>query len=172
MSEQRRKPGTASKALIVVALAVVVVAALVAKNISKEDTGTGAASQQMTSQTSMQESGAGSDERATAKQDSQDLAAQPLPKLVDLGAGKCIPCKMMAPILDELKEVYEGTFDVVFIDVWENPGAGDQYGIRLIPTQIFFDAQGNELFRHEGFYSKEEILGKWRDLGINVSETG
>ncbi|MCE5187268.1 MAG: thioredoxin family protein [Planctomycetaceae bacterium] len=92
----------------------------------------------------------------------------PLPKLVDLGAGKCIPCKAMKPILEELAASYKGSFETLFIDVWEKPGEGDKYGIKLIPTQIFFDADGKELFRHEGFFSKEEILAKWNELGIEV----
>jgi thioredoxin 1 len=62
-----------------------------------------------------------------------------LPRLVDLGAGKCIPCRMMAPILEELKKTYAGRMDVQFIDVWENPDAGTTYGIRVIPTQVFYD---------------------------------
>ncbi len=86
---------------------------------------------------------------------------------MDLGATKCIPCKMMAPILEDLKRVYKGKFDVVFIDVWENKAAASEYGIRTIPTQIFFDAEGKELFRHEGFFSKEDILSKWKQLGFN-----
>jgi len=89
-----------------------------------------------------------------------------LPKLVDLGAGKCIPCKMMAPILEELKKTYAGKLEVVFIDVWENPDQAKAYKINLIPTQIFYDAAGKELFRHEGFISKEDILGKWKEFGI------
>jgi thioredoxin 1 len=93
-------------------------------------------------------------------------ANQPLPKLLDLGATKCIPCKKMAPILEELKKEYAGRMEVEFIDVWQNPDAGNQYGIRLIPTQIFFDATGKELFRHEGFYGREDILGKWKELGV------
>ncbi|HSW02532.1 MAG TPA: thioredoxin family protein [Sedimentisphaerales bacterium] len=79
---------------------------------------------------------------------------------------------MMAPILEELKEQYKGTFEVVFIDVWKNPGAGAQYGIKLIPTQIFYDATGKELFRHEGFFSKEDILAKWKELGVDLSASG
>ncbi len=105
---------------------------------------------------------------------SLDLAGQPatpLPRLVDLGAGKCIPCKMMAPILEELKKEYAGRLQVDFIDVWENPNAGKQYGINLIPTQIFYDASGKELFRHEGFFSKEEILAKWKELGFDFTVT-
>ncbi|NUM36930.1 MAG: thioredoxin family protein [Candidatus Brocadiae bacterium] len=94
-----------------------------------------------------------------------------LPKLLDLGADKCIPCKKMAPILEELKEQYKGKMEVVFIDVWKNAKESNKYGIRLIPTQIFFDASGKELFRHEGFFSKEDILNKWKELGIDFSNT-
>ncbi|MDT8302686.1 MAG: organomercurial lyase [Sedimentisphaerales bacterium] len=96
-------------------------------------------------------------------------ASKALPRLVDLGADKCIPCKMMAPILEELKSEYEGTLIVDFIDVWKNPDEGPKYGIKLIPTQIFFDASGKELFRHEGFYSKEDILTKWKEFGVDLS---
>ncbi|MFW5870478.1 MAG: thioredoxin family protein [Candidatus Sumerlaeota bacterium] len=58
-------------------------------------------------------------ELAGSREDPQAPANKQLPKMVDLGAGKCIPCKMMEPILDELREEYQGKFDVVFIDVWE-----------------------------------------------------
>jgi thioredoxin 1 len=91
-----------------------------------------------------------------------------LPRLVDLGADKCIPCKMMAPILKELKQEYDGRMEVQFIDVWKTPDAGKAYHINLIPTQIFFDAVGKELFRHEGFFSKADILAKWKQLGIDL----
>jgi thioredoxin 1 len=92
-----------------------------------------------------------------------------LPRLVDLGAGKCIPCKMMKPILDDLKTNYTDRFTTEFIDVWENPEAGKQYGIEVIPTQIFYNAEGKELFRHVGFFGKEDILGKWKELGVDIS---
>ena len=91
---------------------------------------------------------------------------QSLPRLVDLGAGKCIPCKMMAPILDDIKKTYAGKLDVEFIDVWQDAEAGQKYGIRVIPTQIFFAPNGKELFRHEGFFGKEDILDKWKELGF------
>jgi thioredoxin 1 len=97
-------------------------------------------------------------------------AASGLPRLVDVGAGKCIPCKMMAPILEELRTQYKGKLEVVFVDVWENPSAGKPYGIQLIPTQIFYDAAGKERFRHEGFFSKEDILAKWKELGVDLDE--
>jgi thioredoxin 1 len=72
----------------------------------------------------------------------------------------------MAPILEELKREYAGRLEVVFIDVWENRKAIGQYGISTIPTQIFYDAAGKERFRHEGFFAKEDILAKWKELGI------
>jgi thioredoxin 1 len=91
-----------------------------------------------------------------------------LPRLVDLGANTCIPCKMMAPILAEIKEKYAGVLVVEVIDVRENRTAAAEYGIRVIPTQIFYDAEGAERFRHEGFMSKEALLAKWRELGVDL----
>ena len=93
-----------------------------------------------------------------------------LPRLVDLGADKCIPCKMMAPVLEELKKEYAGIFNVKFIDVWKNPDEAKKYGISIIPTQIFFDDIGKELFRHEGFFSKENILAKWKELNVDIEK--
>jgi thioredoxin 1 len=92
------------------------------------------------------------------------------PKLVDLGADKCIPCKMMAPVLAELAREYAGQLDVVFIDVWKTRGEGERYGIRVIPTQIFYSAEGKELFRHEGYFAKKDILAKWKALGVELRE--
>ena len=94
--------------------------------------------------------------------------ATKLPRLVDLGADKCIPCKAMAPILAELKTNYVGQLEVEFIDVWKKPDAAKPYKIKLIPTQIFYDATGKERFRHEGFFSKEDILAKWKELGVEL----
>jgi thioredoxin 1 len=94
--------------------------------------------------------------------------AENVPMLLDLGAGKCIPCKAMKPILDDLKANYATQFITEFIDVWQNPNVAKHYGVEMIPTQIFFDAEGKELFRHTGFYSKEDILGKWKELGVDV----
>lgn len=91
-----------------------------------------------------------------------------LPLLLDLGAGKCIPCKMMVPILAELEAAYKGVMEVRFIDVWKAPEEGQKYSVRIIPTQIFFTPDGRELFRHEGFFAKEDILSKWRELGFDL----
>lgn len=96
-------------------------------------------------------------------------SAAALPRLLDLGAHSCIPCKKMAPILEELRQEYAGRMRVDFIDVRQNPDEGPKYGIRLIPTQIFFDAAGKELARHEGFISKEDILAQWTALGVPLA---
>jgi thioredoxin 1 len=104
----------------------------------------------------------------TATPASASSETKSLPKLVDVGAGRCIPCKLMAPILEELRTNNAGRLEVVFVDVWENPDAGKPYNIEMIPTQIFFDADGNELFRHTGFFGKEDILAKWKELGVDL----
>ena len=93
-----------------------------------------------------------------------------LRRVIDLGAGKCIPCKKMAPILEEIKKEYGGILDVKVIDVWKNPDASAKYGIRLIPTQIFYDASGKELTRHEGFMGKKDILETFKRFGIKFEK--
>ena len=85
--------------------------------------------------------------------------------MVDLGAKTCIPCKLKAPILEELKVEYQGRAEVIFIDVWEDRSQAKKFGISSIPTQIFWDKQGKEVYRHAGFYSKEQIT-KWLDMLI------
>ena len=92
--------------------------------------------------------------------------AMKLPMLVDLGRGTCIPCKKMKPILDELKAEYGGKAIVRVIDLRDEPNEARKYGIRLIPTQIFFDAEGKEVFRHEGFMDKQSIIAKFAEMGV------
>ena len=86
--------------------------------------------------------------------------------MVDLGAKKCIPCKMMAPILEELQTEYRQRAAIIFIDVWENPEAAPRFSVRTIPTQIFYDAQGKEVTRHEGFLDKPSIIAMLTKLGV------
>ncbi|MFZ2956132.1 MAG: thioredoxin domain-containing protein [Candidatus Ozemobacteraceae bacterium] len=102
----------------------------------------------------------------TASPASSKIAQSPLPRLIDLGAKKCISCKKMAPILDDAKKLYSGIADVEFIDVWENRDANMKYGLRTIPTQIFFDAAGKEVFRHEGFFPMEDIQKQFETMGV------
>lgn len=89
-----------------------------------------------------------------------------LPRLVDLGRNTCIPCKKMAPILEELAREYQGRAVVEVIDLRDKPGAAQEYGIKLIPTQVFFDENGKEVWRHEGFLAKDQIVAKFAEMGV------
>ncbi len=93
-------------------------------------------------------------------------AAERLPRVLDLGADKCKACKELAPIIEELRKEYAGRVIVDFIDVWKDPKAGEPYKIRAIPTQIFFDADGREVWRHEGFLPKADFVAKFAELGV------
>jgi thioredoxin 1 len=77
---------------------------------------------------------------------------------IELGADRCIPCKAMQPIMKEIAREHAGKIQVVFYDVWKDPAPARKYGIQLIPTQVFIDRTGKEVFRHVGFFSKEDIL--------------
>ncbi|OQX09994.1 MAG: thiol reductase thioredoxin [Desulfobacteraceae bacterium IS3] len=86
--------------------------------------------------------------------------------MVDIGAKKCIPCKMMAPIMAELEKEYKDRAAILFIDVWENPNEGRKFGIQTIPTQIFYDKAGKEVWRHVGFLDKKAIVAMLEKLGV------
>jgi len=92
------------------------------------------------------------------------------PHLVDVGADKCIPCIKMAPILDALKEDFAGQFDVTFVDAWKNRDEAAKYHVRMIPTQIFYAADGKELYRHTGFFPRQAILNQWQKLGYEFKD--
>jgi len=85
---------------------------------------------------------------------------------IELGADRCIPCKAMQPIMKEIAEEYAGKIQVVFYDVWKDPKPARHYRIQLIPTQVFIDQEGKEIFRHVGFFPKEEILQAFKEKGI------
>jgi len=87
--------------------------------------------------------------------------------MVDLGAHKCIPCKMMAPILKRLKEAYKGKAAIIFIDVWKDKSQAKRFGIRAIPTQIFFDKSGKEVYRHVGFMGEDAIINQLKKMGVD-----
>jgi thiol-disulfide isomerase/thioredoxin len=96
----------------------------------------------------------------------KEIAQVPLPKLLDFGRGKCIPCKAMAPILKELAEEYKDRIIIKIIEIDQEPGLTTANRIRLIPTQIFFDAKNQEVLRHEGFMGKDEIKKVFQKMGI------
>jgi thioredoxin 1 len=85
---------------------------------------------------------------------------------IELGADRCIPCKAMQPIMKEIAESYADKIQVVFYDVWKDPEPGRKYKIQLIPTQVFIDQKGNEIFRHVGLFPKDEILKMLKEKGL------
>lgn len=108
---------------------------------------------------------------AVASGDTSNDAIPPVPTpgmvtMVDLGAHKCIPCKMMAPIIAELQKEYKGRASIIFIDVWEHREQAKRFGIRGIPTQIFYDKKGKEVGRHVGFLNKNSIIETFEKLGV------
>lgn len=106
---------------------------------------------------------------ATDKKDTSKTAKQ-LPKLIDLGSTTCIPCKMMTSVLDQLKKDYKGQLDVQFVNVSKDQAAVKKYGISSIPTQIFLDAKGKEIYRHVGFIPEADIVKAFRDHGVKLKE--
>lgn len=98
--------------------------------------------------------------------DMKDIPVKGMVTMVDLGAASCIPCKMMAPILDKLEKRYRGKAAIVFIDLRYDRKAAQHFGIRAIPTQIFFDKNGDEISRHVGFMSEEAIVAQLKSMGV------
>ena len=96
-----------------------------------------------------------------------DVPVKGMVTMIDLGAKKCIPCKMMAPIMEKMKKVYKEKAAIVFIDVLEHREQASRFKIRAIPTQIFYDKAGREAYRHVGFMSEKEIIRQLKKLGVN-----
>ncbi len=87
---------------------------------------------------------------------------------VELGSVRCIPCKMMQPIMAEIEKEYAGQVKVVFHDVWTPEGRpyAEKYGIQAIPTQVFLDSEGKEYYRHAGFFPKNELVEVLKQKGV------
>jgi len=105
---------------------------------------------------------------AAAEPEKPSARKAALPKLIEVGSTTCTPCKLMAPILEELKSEYKGKLEIVIVDVNEDKGAAGKYGVRMIPTQIFYDSEGREVARHTGFIPKDDLLAKFVEKGIDL----
>jgi len=90
------------------------------------------------------------------------------PFLVDFGANNCVPCRQMRPVLKELNKEYAGRADILVIDVYKYQGLAKDYKVALIPTLVFFDAKGKEVFRQMGAMEKEKIVEKLKEIGVGV----
>jgi len=95
-----------------------------------------------------------------------NLPVKGMVTMIDLGAKKCIPCKMMAPVMKKMEAAYKGKAVIVFIDVWENRDQARRFHLRAIPTQIFFNDKGKEVFRHVGFYNGQSIASQLAKMGV------
>jgi thioredoxin 1 len=104
--------------------------------------------------------------------DSSATAIPPVPTpgmvtLLDLGADQCAPCRLMAPIIAELKREYEGRVSILYIDVWRHPGQAQTFKIRAIPTLIFYNTEGKEVARSIGFTKKKNIVAILEKIGVS-----
>jgi thioredoxin 1 len=95
-----------------------------------------------------------------------DVPAKGMVTMIDLGATECVPCKMMAPIMAKMEKQYEGKAAIMFIDVWKHKEQARRFGIRAIPTQIFFNENGEEVFRNVGFMSETAIINQLKKMGV------
>jgi len=113
-----------------------------------------------------------SNDKAKQEVEKTELAktSEALPRMVDFWSPTCPPCRQMIPILHELEDEYAHAFELVKVDVSrsENQTLAIQNQIQYIPTQIFYDENGKQIFRHTGFFSKEQILNKWKELGYEM----
>ncbi len=113
-------------------------------------------------------SGCSSDEAPASHAEAPtDVPVKGMPTMVDLGANECIPCKMMVPIIEKVEKKYQGKAAIVFIDVWKDKEPAKRFGIRAIPTQIFFDKEGKEVYRHEGFMGEADIDRVFSKMGVS-----
>ena len=103
-------------------------------------------------------------------QDFSRIPEKGLVTMVDLGAKKCIPCKMMAPILAKLEKAYQGKANIVFIDVSENRKQIPRFKIKAIPTQVFFNENGEEVYRHVGFLDEKSIVDQLNKMGVQTPD--
>lgn len=150
------------KLIIVVILACAVIAVVTLKNKERQSKPDSTIAEKVQSVST-------EPNESVVSESNQPVVPKNLPTIIDLGADKCVPCKMMFPVLEQLTAEYKGKLNVIFYDVWKSPAFAEKYNVDLIPTQVFLDPNDKELFRHQGFFSKEEILAKWKELGYDVN---
>ncbi|MDO9535279.1 MAG: thioredoxin family protein [Bacillota bacterium] len=103
---------------------------------------------------------------ATENFNLEEILSHGLPVMIDFGADACDPCKEMAPLLKELNMEYRGKAVIKFVDVWRNQSAAEGFPLRVIPTQFFFDKDGNTYAYHEGGMDKASIIEVLEELGV------
>ncbi|MBN1277557.1 MAG: thioredoxin [Deltaproteobacteria bacterium] len=96
----------------------------------------------------------------------KNLPVKGMVTMVALGKKTCTQCKMMAPILEKLEKEYEGKAMIVFINLLKDPEQQYVYRLKALPTQVFFDPEGKEAFRHIGFMSEKDIVAQLEKMGV------
>ena len=86
-----------------------------------------------------------------------------IPMIVDFWAEWCMPCKMVAPLLDELAEEFKGKIKIGKVNVDENTGIATDLGVMNIPTLLFYK-DGEEKGRVVGVVSKKELIKKMEEI--------
>jgi thioredoxin 1 len=106
----------------------------------------------------------------TKKDKKSDTVSSIKVTFIEFGSLKCIPCKMMQPVMKEVEEKYGNQVNVIFYDVWTKDGKlmAPKYELRTIPMQVFLDKDGNEYFRHNGYFSIEEVVKILEIKGVDV----
>ena len=90
---------------------------------------------------------------------------------LELGADSCVPCKEMKPVMKGIEQAFGDQVEVIFYDVWDDPAPANEYGIQMIPTQIFLDENGEEFHRHTGFYPQADIEALLVERGLKKIAT-
>ena len=100
------------------------------------------------------------------KDDLDELPVKGMVTMIDLGRKTCTQCKMMAPILERLEKEYRGKAAIVFINLVDYPEQQYKYKLKGLPTQIFFNPAGEEVYRHLGFMGEEDIVAQLNKMGV------
>ncbi len=108
---------------------------------------------------------------STATSAAQGSGAAPKVTFLELGADKCVPCKEMRPVMKGIEQAFGDQVEVIFYDVWDDPAPANEYGIQMIPTQIFLDENGEEFHRHTGFYPQADIEALLVERGLEKIAT-
>ena len=95
-----------------------------------------------------------------------EIPVKDMVTMVDFGASYCAPCKAMAPFLEKLEKEYKGRAAIVVLDVGKAPNICERYDITELPTQVFYNKQGKEVFRHKGFLKEEDIVKQLKKMGV------
>jgi thioredoxin 1 len=90
------------------------------------------------------------------------------PLLVDFGANSCLPCRQLRPILKEVAKDLAGKAEILVIDIYKYQKLALEYKIQVLPTLVFFDNKGKEVFRQPGVMNKDQIIAKLKELGAGT----